>query len=36
MVAKLFDAPPGGMDSAPQGAAGNYIIARVTGIAHPP
>lgn len=36
VTAKLFDAGPGGIVSGPQGLSGNYIIARVTGIAHPP
>jgi peptidyl-prolyl cis-trans isomerase D len=36
MVAKLFNAPAGGVEFGPQGASGNYIIARITGIAHPP
>ena len=35
MVAKLFNAPPGGVDFGPQGLSGNYVIARITGIAHP-
>jgi peptidyl-prolyl cis-trans isomerase D len=35
MVARLFDAKPGGIVRAPQGLSGNYVIARVTGIAHP-
>ena len=35
LVAKLFDAAPGSVVEAPQGTGGNYIIARVTGIAHP-
>ena len=34
LVGKLFDAPPGGVVQAPQGAGGNYIIARLTGIDH--
>ncbi len=33
LVAKIFQAKPGQVVEAPQGA-GNYIIARVTGIAH--
>jgi len=36
IVARLFSAAPGAVISGPQGLAGNYIIARVTGIAHPP
>jgi peptidyl-prolyl cis-trans isomerase D len=35
LITKLFDAPPGGVVQASQGTGGNYIIARVTGIAHP-
>ena len=35
IVAKLFDARPDGIVSGPQGLSGNYIIAKVTGIAHP-
>lgn len=35
LVAKLFDAAPGGIVMGPQGLSGNFIIARVTGIAHP-
>ena len=35
LVSKLFDAVPGTVVEAPQGTGGNYIIARVTGIAHP-
>lgn len=33
---KLFAAAPGGVEFGPQGASGNFIIARVTGISHPP
>jgi peptidyl-prolyl cis-trans isomerase D len=33
---KLFAAKPGGIVSGPQGQSGNFIIAKVTGIAHPP
>ena len=36
LVAKLFEAAPGGVVEAPQGTGGNYIVARLTGIAHPP
>jgi peptidyl-prolyl cis-trans isomerase D len=36
MVQRLFAAPPGGVEYAPQGSAGNFMIARVTGISHPP
>ena len=35
MVAKLFNAPAGGVDFGPQGTPGNYVIARITGISHP-
>ena len=34
MVAKLFNTPAGGVTYGAQDASGNYIIARVTGIAH--
>lgn len=33
-VARLFAAPPGGVDVGPQGTGGNYMIARVSGIRH--
>jgi peptidyl-prolyl cis-trans isomerase D len=36
IVQRLFSAPAGGVEYAPQGAAGNFMIARVTGISHPP
>lgn len=35
LVQRLFDAKPGAILSGPQGTSGNYIIARVSGIAHP-
>jgi peptidyl-prolyl cis-trans isomerase D len=35
LVQQLFAAPPGGVVSGPQGLSGNFIIARVTGIAFP-
>ncbi|MGZ5921899.1 MAG: peptidylprolyl isomerase, partial [Rhizomicrobium sp.] len=35
LITKLFDAAPGTVIQAPQGTGGNYIIARVTGVAHP-
>ncbi len=35
IVQKLFTTPAGGIDFGPQ-ADGNFMIARVTGIAHPP
>ena len=34
MVQKIFDAPAGGVVEAPQGVGPNFIIARVSGIAH--
>lgn len=36
LVRQLFDAPPGGIVSGPAGGPGLYVIARVTGIVHPP
>lgn len=36
MVTRLFAAPPGGVEFGVQGLSGNYMIARVTGISHPP
>ncbi|HEY2835523.1 MAG TPA: SurA N-terminal domain-containing protein [Rhizomicrobium sp.] len=36
LVTKLFQSEPGVVTEAPQGTGGNYIIARLTGIAHPP
>ena len=35
LVQRLFDAQPGAILSGPQGLSGNYILARVSGIAHP-
>jgi peptidyl-prolyl cis-trans isomerase D len=35
MVASLFSAAPDAIVSGSQGLSGNYIIARVTGVAHP-
>jgi len=35
IIQKLFTAPPGGIDFGPQ-ADGNFLIAKITGIAHPP
>ena len=32
IVAKLFNAPAGGVDFGPQGTSGNFVIARITGI----
>ena len=34
-VQRLFDAAPGAIVSGAQGASGNYILAKVTGISHP-
>ena len=34
MVEKIFKAPQGGIVEAPQGVGANFIIAKVTGIAH--
>jgi peptidyl-prolyl cis-trans isomerase D len=36
LVTRLFAAQPGGVEFGVQGLSGNYIIARVTGISHPP
>jgi peptidyl-prolyl cis-trans isomerase D len=36
IVQRLFSAAPGAAEYAPLGAAGNFMIARVTGISHPP
>ena len=36
LVSKLFDSPPGGVVSAPTADRDGVIVARVTGIAHPP
>ena len=36
MVGRLFAAAPGGVEFGVQGLSGNFIIARVTGISHPP
>ncbi|HKD47818.1 MAG TPA: SurA N-terminal domain-containing protein [Rhizomicrobium sp.] len=35
LIARLFNAPPGGVVAAPQDSSGNYVIAKVTGISHP-
>jgi peptidyl-prolyl cis-trans isomerase D len=35
LTGKLFNATAGGVEFGPQGTSGNYIIARITGIAHP-
>jgi len=36
MVARLFAAAPGDVEYGVQGLSGNYMIARLTGISHPP
>lgn len=36
IVTSLFNAAPDAIISGPQGLSGNYIIARVSGIVHPP
>lgn len=36
LVAKLFDAPPGSVISAPTPGGDGVIIARITGVVHPP
>jgi peptidyl-prolyl cis-trans isomerase D len=36
LVQDLFDAPPGGVVFGPEGLSGGYVIARVSGIVHPP
>ncbi len=36
LIAALFRVPPNGVVSGPTGKADSYIIARVTGVAHPP
>lgn len=36
LIQKIFAAAPGGVEYGPQGLSGNFVIARVTGIAHPP
>jgi len=36
MVTRLFAAQPGGVEFGVQGLSGNYMIARVSGISHPP
>ncbi|MEO8301282.1 MAG: peptidyl-prolyl cis-trans isomerase [Rhizomicrobium sp.] len=35
-VGRLFAVAPGGVDVGPQGQTGNYMIALVSGISHPP
>jgi len=36
MVQRLFSTAPGGTEYGPQGSTGNFMIARITGISHPP
>ncbi|HTT99502.1 MAG TPA: SurA N-terminal domain-containing protein [Rhizomicrobium sp.] len=36
LVADLFSVPPGGVVDGPMAIGGNYVIARVTGVVHPP
>ena len=36
LVAKIFEAPPGGIVQSPQGVGQNFIIAQVTGVQHTP
>jgi peptidyl-prolyl cis-trans isomerase D len=36
IVTRLFAAQPGGVEFGVQGLSGNYMIARVSGISHPP
>ena len=36
MVQKIFDAPQGGIVEAPQAVGANFIIAKISGIAHVP
>jgi len=36
MVTRLFAAQPGGVEFGVQGLSGNYMIALVTGVSHPP
>ncbi len=36
LVQDIFNAPPGGVVWGPEGMTGNFAIARVSGIAHPP
>jgi peptidyl-prolyl cis-trans isomerase D len=35
VIARIFEAAPGGIVMGPQGISGNFIIAKVTGISHP-
>jgi peptidyl-prolyl cis-trans isomerase D len=36
LVQKLFTTPAGGVNYGPLGVTGNYVIAKITGISHPP
>jgi peptidyl-prolyl cis-trans isomerase D len=36
LVTKIFDTPPGGVVSAPAANGDGIVVARVTGVAHPP
>jgi peptidyl-prolyl cis-trans isomerase D len=36
LVKEIFSVPPGGVVYGPMARGGNYIVARVTGVAHPP
>jgi len=36
LIEKIFDTPPGGAVYGPSSNGGTYLIARITGIAHPP
>ncbi len=36
LVKEIFSAPPGGIAYGPMSKGGNYIVARVTGVLHPP
>lgn len=35
MIEKIFDTAPGDIEYGPQGSSGNYILVKVTGVAHP-
>jgi peptidyl-prolyl cis-trans isomerase D len=36
LIKSLFSVPPGGIVAGPMGSGSDYIIARVTGVVHPP
>jgi hypothetical protein len=36
LVTRIFDTPPGGVVSAPAANGDGIVVARVTGVAHPP